>query len=812
MKREFIIKNANLLPDSFDIEKELEKKEIIAFFSEDYKIAFNDNDEVEDTICKINLVLSNINASIVLEEIESEHIYRKVLLLNNLDCANCAAKIERMAQKELDNEFITVDFATSRFIIETKSKEVYDNLIPKVQEIANHLENGVIVTDKEIVKEKDKGEEEEEEGINFKTFLVGTILFVLLVIAHYIVLPLIFDGYNIYDINQNVPYLKWPLIAISIASYILLGGDVLLSALKNIRYGRVFDEKFLMALATGVALGIGSYIEAIAVMVFYKIGEILQDKVVENSRKSISNLLDIKPNVARVVLNEKEIEIDPSELAVGDTIIVKSGERIPADGVVIEGEANLDTSALTGESKYYEAKKGTKVVSGSINLDGVLYITVKKKYSDSLVSKILNLVENANVQKAKTERFVTKFAKFYTPIVCALALLIGFYFLIIEKRTVHDSFYPAMIFLVVSCPCALVISVPLGYFGAIGAASRRGILIKGSNYLDELHNSGVICFDKTGTLTKGKFSVQNIDVFDNSLSREDVLRIAAHCEVVSNHPIAKSIVNEFGIEKVSVNDVETIEISKRGVIVVYENKTYYVGNVKFLNEKKIKADDKEDGLYIYVADENHIFGRIGLVDEIREESKETVAELKKMGYEVVMLTGDNESIASSVAIELEIDRHYSGLTPVDKVRILRKLRKEFKNRKIIFVGDGINDAPVLTNADIGISMGKLGTDAAIEVSDVVLMNDDLSKLIDLLKIAHKTRKVVVQNIEFALAVKIIVLALAAIDKTGFVRMWEGVFADVGVSLIAVINSLRVASIDRKGIFKRLNPFRNIKRG
>lgn len=726
------------------------------------------------------------------QEKEAE-VYRKVLLLNGLDCANCANKIERLAQRTFNHEFINVDFATCRFVIVTKDKDLIDHLIERVEEVARKVDSNIVVTDKEIKKEKEV-EEEEEDGVNKITFLIGTILFVILVVLHYLVFNLVFDDYHLYlsNINEAPAYLKYPLIAIALASYILLGGDILLGAINNIRHGRFFDEKFLMSIATVVAFAIHSYVEAIAVMAFYKIGELLQERVVAKSRRNISELIDIKPNSAIVIINNNEIVVDPSELAVGDTIVVRPGERIPVDGIVLSGEASLDTSAITGESKYYDVKEGSKVISGTINIDGVLNIKVEKKYNDSMVSKILDLVENANSNKAKTEKFVTKFAKYYTPIVCGLAVLIAVYFLIFGERNIHDALYPAMVFLVVSCPCALIISVPLTYFAAIGVASKKGILIKGSNYLDEVACASVIAFDKTGTLTSGKFKVKEVVSLNEQYNSDDILRIAAHCEAISNHPIAKSIVNKYGANNVSINDVEAIDINKRGVSAKYENNKFYVGNNNYIFEKHVKVKEVEsEGIIIYIALDHKVIGYIELTDEIRDASLNTLNNLKLLGYKIAMLTGDNENVARNVANELKIDNYYHSLTPVEKVKKIRKIKKENNKNKVIFVGDGVNDAPVLNNADIGIAMGEFGTDAAIEVSDIVLMHDDLNKLPELFLISRRTRCIVFENIIFALLIKFIVLIGAAIDKSGIIKMWEGVFADVGVSLIATLNALRV---------------------
>jgi len=807
MKKNYRIKNYNLISNEINIQELLIEKGYEIYVNKEEKTLtlIQEDSLFDETMQKIRNELAQLDERIDLEDQEdSQGVYRKVLLLNNLDCPSCAAKVEELVKKKLNCASVIVDFATSRMILETIDKNLFLNIVHEVQQVASIVDRNIVVTDKNT-NNKDSNINKRDQEINKIYFIIGISIYGLLVILHYFVFYFCFKdtiGYDLENINNNPIYLSLPLIGLSIVSYILLGYDVLLAALKNLIHGRVFDEKFLMSLATIIAFSIHSYFEAIAVMAFYKIGELLQQKVINQSRKSIEALIDIKPQFARVIINEKEIEVDPSELVVGDIILIKQGERIPADGVVIDGEASIDNSAITGETKYMVVSKGKDVLSGTINIDGVITVKVKKRYSDSMVSKILNLVENANTKKAKTEKYVTKIAKYYTPAVCLLAFIIILVNIFFTNKNFHDSVYPAMVFLVVSCPCALVISVPLAYFGAIGLASKSGILIKGSNYIDEANNVGLVIFDKTGTLTKGKFAVENIVSINDNYAREDILEIAAHCETPSNHPIAKSIIKEYGTDKIKTNNVESIELNKRGLIVRYLENKYYIGSYQYLTEKHIKIKDLNiSGFVIYLADEKNVIGYIQLKDEIREDSKETIEQIKKLNIDVAMLTGDSELVAKEVATELGIDNFYYGLTPVEKVKRLRKLKKNYPDKKVIFVGDGVNDTPVLNNSDIGIAMGRLGSDAAIEVADIVLMNDEIAKLINVFTIAKKTKEVVLENIIFALTIKIIVLLLAVTIESGLIRMWEGVFADVGVSLIATINSLTVSKGSKQELLK-----------
>ena len=576
---------------------------------------------------------------------------------------------------------------------------------------------------------------------------------------------------------------------IFIISYIIVGFEILRKAVRNIFRGKVFDENFLMSVATIGAFGIGEFPEAVAVMLFYQIGELFQSYAVDKSRKSIASLMDIRPYYANIYRDEKIEKVNPEEVKIGDTIIVKPGEKIPLDGTIIEGTTTLDTKALTGESLPREAKEGDKVLSGCINLNGVIKIKVEKEYGESTVSKILDLVENASSKKSKSENFITKFAKYYTPIVVIIALVLAIIPpLIISGATFSDWIYRALSFLVVSCPCALVISIPLSFFGGIGGASKMGVLIKGSNYLEALSNTEIAVFDKTGTLTKGVFEVQKVEPVE--ISKEELLKIAAYAENYSNHPISKSIKQAYKkeIDEKQIKNYE--ELSGLGISAKINNQEVLVGNEKLMQEKGIDFEKCADiGTILYVAKEGKYVGYILIADTIKEDAKRTIEELKKNGVkQTVMLTGDRKKVGESVAKEIGIDKVYTELLPTDKVQKVEELLKtKTAKGKLAFVGDGINDAPVLALADIGIAMGGLGADSAIEAADVVIMTDEPSKIIKSIKLSKKTMKIVKENIIFAIAIKILVLILAAL---GISTMWEAVFADVGVSIIAIINALR----------------------
>ena len=583
---------------------------------------------------------------------------------------------------------------------------------------------------------------------------------------------------------------EWINNGILIISYIIVGFEILRKAVRNILRGKVFDENFLMSVATIGAFGIGEYPEAVAVMLFYQIGELFQSYAVDKSRKSIASLMDIRPDFANIYKDGKIEKVNPEKIKIGDTIVIKPGEKVPLDGNIIEGKTTLDTKALTGESLPREVKEGEEVLSGCINLDGVIKVEVKKEYGESTVSKILDLVENASSKKSKSENFITKFAKYYTPAVVIIAVILAIIPpLIIEGEAFSDWLYRALSFLVVSCPCALVISIPLSFFGGIGGASKIGILIKGSNYLEALSNTEIAVFDKTGTLTEGVFEVQEVKPV--GISEEELLYVAAYAENYSNHPISKSIKKAYNKEIDESKIENSQELSGLGIASKIEGKEVFVGNEKLMQEKQIEFEKCNNiGTILYVAIEGKYAGHILIADKIKQDSKKTIEELKKNGIkQTVMLTGDRKKVGESVAQEIGIDKVYTELLPADKVQKVEELLKtKTPKGKLAFVGDGINDAPVLTLADIGIAMGGLGADSAIEAADIVIMTDEPSKIVKAIKLSKKTMRIVKENIVFSIFIKVLVLILAAF---GLSTMWEAVFADVGVSIIAIINALRV---------------------
>lgn len=580
---------------------------------------------------------------------------------------------------------------------------------------------------------------------------------------------------------------------IFLISYLLVGIKILKKAIKNILRGKVFDENFLMSLATVGAFAVGEFPEAAMVMILYQIGELFQDYAVNKSRKSIASLMDIRPDYANVYREDKIEKVNPSEVAIGEIIVVKPGEKIPLDGTVVEGTSMLDTSALTGESVPRKIEVGDDALSGTINETGLIKVKVTKPFGESTVNKILDLVENASSKKSKSEKFITKFAKYYTPTVVIIALIIAFIPpLIIQDATFKDWIYKALSFLVVSCPCALVISIPLGFFGGIGGASKLGILIKGSNALEALADVETVVFDKTGTLTKGVFEVQDVKNFE--IEKEELVRLVAHAEKFSTHPVAESV-KRFYNNKIDENIIGNIEeIGGYGIIANIENKEVLVGNDKLMAKKNIAYEKcGEAGTILYVAIDNKFAGYILISDKIKDDSEKALKELKKMNIKkTVMLTGDRKEAANSVGEKLKLDEVFSELLPDGKVEKVEELMKVKSSKgKLAFVGDGINDAPVLVVSDVGIAMGGLGSDAAIEAADIVIMTDEPSKISKAIKIAKKTMRIVKENIVFALAVKFIVLLLTVI---GVSTMWEAVFADVGVSVIAILNSLRMLHV------------------
>lgn len=591
----------------------------------------------------------------------------------------------------------------------------------------------------------------------------------------------------------------WIVFGIFLVSFLMIGGDVIWKALRNIARGRIFDENFLMLIATVGAFVLQDYREGVAVMLFYQVGELFQSYAVNRSRKSISELMDIAPEFANVMRGGKLETVDPEEVEMGEIIVVKPGEKIPLDGVVLEGTSFLDTSALTGESVPREVQPESSVLSGCINNTGVLTIEVTKEFEDSTVAKILDLVENASSRKANAENFITKFARYYTPVVVIAAVLLAVIpplFLGINSLDVWSEWVRrALTFLVISCPCALVISIPLGFFGGIGGASKWGVLVKGSNYLEALAKAEVVVFDKTGTLTKGTFQVT--EVHPNDMNEEELLELTAYAEYHSNHPIATSIETAYGKEIKTERLGLVEEIAGHGIQAQVDGRTVYAGNAKLMELKQISFEPVHAaGTIVYVAVEHQYAGYLLITDEVKEDAKEAIAKLKHLGIKkTVMLTGDRKSVAEQVANELGIDEVHSDLLPADKVEQMERLFSEkSKKGKLVFVGDGINDAPVLARADIGIAMGALGSDAAIEAADIVIMNDKPSRIATVMGISRKTLNIVIQNISLAFIVKFAALVLGAF---GMATLWEAVFADVGVAVLAILNAIRALRYKEK---------------
>lgn len=573
-----------------------------------------------------------------------------------------------------------------------------------------------------------------------------------------------------------------------LVSYVLIGYEIIINGIKNIFKRNPFDENFLMTIATIGAFIIGEYIEGIAVLIFYCIGEYLQNLAINKSRTRIEKALNLKPEYANLKINDDTKIVNPQELNVGDIIILKAGEKVPVDGIIIKGKTSLDVSALSGESMPKDVVKGDKILSGSINLNAAIEVRVSEIFENSTISKIINLIESANNSKSKSEKFITRFAKIYTPIIILIAVIIAIFPTILFSYDFYEYLRRALIFLVVSCPCALVLSIPLGYFSGIGTCGKNGILIKGSNFLDDITNVKTIIFDKTGTLTKGSFNITKI-VSKSNMKEDEILKYITLCESYSNHPIAKSILNNYGeeLDKTSVQKHE--EISGYGIRATILNEEVLAGNYKLLDIYNINYGKANDiGTIIYLVIGNEYKGYVTIADEIKDDSPEAIHKLKEQGInDIIMFTGDSNIIAENIAERLKLTRVYSELLPQDKVKILNEIKHAKENEKVVFVGDGINDSPVLKMSDIGISMGA-GSDIAIESSDIVLMTDEPSKIVDLIKIARKTKKIVIQNIIFAISVKVIFLILSGF---GYTTMWEAVFADVGVSLLAVLNSSRI---------------------
>ncbi|EMA6343869.1 heavy metal translocating P-type ATPase [Bacillus cytotoxicus] len=721
-------------------------------------------------------LVTKLEPHIKVREEQNKKNAKEVLLLDGLDCANCALKIETKVKEMPGISTATLDFVSKKFKIEVTNKKELETVVANVEQVVHKLEPDVKVVREEKKEHHHDHSHDHGEG-NVKKMIgrlaIGGVLTAAAALA---------------GLPQAMS------ISLFIIAYLLIGGEIVWRAVRNMARGQVFDENFLMAVATLGAFAIGEYPEAVAVMLFYQVGELFQSIAVNRSRKSITSLMDIRPDYANVKVGNETKQVSPEDVQIGDYIVVKPGEKVPLDGKVIEGTSMVDTSALTGESVPREVEVGNEVLSGFVNQNGVLTIEVTKEFGESTVSKILDLVQNASSRKAPTENFITKFARYYTPVVVITAAILAFIPpLILEGATFSDWIYRALVFLVISCPCALVVSIPLGFFGGIGGASKSGILVKGSNYLEALNDVKHIVFDKTGTLTKGVFKVTKMEPA-GATTKEELLEYAAFAEVYSNHPIAQSIRNAYrkSIDEKNIEDYN--EISGHGTVVKVNGKEIFAGNAKLMKKENIEFQQPETvGTLVYVAVDGRYAGYIVISDEVKEDSKQAIQKLKELDIKkTVMLTGDAKRVGEAVGKELGLDEVHAELLPEQKVEEIEKIAAAKQPKeKVVFVGDGINDTPVLARADVGIAMGGLGSDAAIEAADIVIMTDEPSKIATAIKIAKRTRSIVWQNIIFALGVKGLVLLLGAF---GIATMWEAVFSDVGVTLIAVLNAMRVLRV------------------
>ncbi|MFY9482154.1 MAG: heavy metal translocating P-type ATPase [Tissierellaceae bacterium] len=698
------------------------------------------------------------------------------LELRGLDCASCAGKIEDRTAKLEGVKTASLDFVNKKIKVDIENELDRDRIKDSIIKLVNKFEPGVEVLDLSI-KDMDSSHDHSHEHGNFDTYELIRIVSSLIL---FIIPPLL-------KLQGGIR------LSTYLLAYFIVGYDVLIRAGKNLVNRTPFDENFLMTLATIGAFIIGEYPEGVAVMLFYQVGELFQGMAVNRSRKSIKALTDIMPDYANLEKDNEIVVVDPTEVRIGDYIIIKPGEKVPLDGLVVEGESSLDTSNITGESVPRSIGVGNQIISGVINNQGLLKVKVEKEFGESTVTKILDLVENASSRKAPTEQFITKFARYYTPAVVFIALGIGILPTLFFNGELTDWAYRAFVFLVISCPCALVISIPLGFFGGIGAASKEGILVKGGNFLEALNYVDRVVFDKTGTLTKGVFKVTKVKAYDG-YSEDEVLELAAYGESYSNHPIALSILDEYGRDIRKEYIVDYREIPGKGISVNIDEADILLGNKGLLIDNNIDFVEEESiGTVVYVAREGRHVGTIIVSDEIKASVRDDLSSLKDLGVqETIMLSGDNGSTARKVGDLIGIDKVHGDLLPQDKVLKLEEILSESSGKKVAFVGDGVNDAPVLARADVGIAMGGLGSDAAIEAADIVILTDEISKIATGIKIAKKTKRIVSQNIVIALGIKLMVLGLGA---AGLASMWQAVFADVGVSLIAILNSIRVLKVE-----------------
>lgn len=679
-------------------------------------------------------------------------------ILKNLDCAACGKKIEDRIAKENGYEDVNVNFSTLNLSFKTDRQNPKQEIIKIIKKVEPEVE---------VLDINDKSNSSDQRN--------------------YLDIFRLVLGIGIYLIALKLKLEGTMQIISTVLCILILLSKTMRKAFSDIKR-KVLDENLLITISVTGACLVGKTFEGIMVITLYEIGKILESKAINKTRKSISNLMDIKPEYANLKISGETKKVNPEEVNIGDIIIVKTGEKIPLDGIVIKGEAEIDNSALTGESKLLKVQKDSEVLSGSINVQGLLEIKVQKNYENSTVSQILNLVENATDKKAKTENFVSKAAKIYTPIVLGLAILVAIFMpLIIKGVNYNESIYKALIFLVISCPCSIAISVPLSYFSGIGKSSKSGILIKGSDYLDGIKDIGQIIFDKTGTITTGDFKVDKIKILDEQYNKDEILNFFIMGESFSNHPIAKSILKEKK-EKIDLSNVKDFkEIPGKGIKYIYENKEIKIGNSDFVENKQ--ESKVEYGTVLYLKVENKIIANLIITDEIKEDAKSTVKQLKNMGIKTSMFTGDKKDIGTIIANKVGIDEVKTDMLPQDKYNELEKILDNNKsNKKVAYVGDGINDSPVLARADIGISMGGVGSNSAIEASDVVIMTDELNKIIEAINISKKTNRIIKQNLIFSIGVKILILILSILGVTD---MWEAVFADVGTTLITIFNTIRI---------------------
>ncbi|MGX8708843.1 MAG: heavy metal translocating P-type ATPase [bacterium] len=756
------------------IERDIGKLNGVSFSAVDF-VAKTLTMEIENSsaenslISQAEAIVKQHDSQVIMSEKSISQPGQKTLYLLGLCCGECAQKIESQVKHIEGVKTASLDFVSQKLSIEAVDRKDLPAIVRQASKIALDIEPSIQISFTDQKPAESDGSANLRKWAYRFSLGIGAVLFVVGIA---------------FDFPQPVGFLVF------LVSYLLVGGEVVLQALKNIAKGQVFDENFLMSIATIGAFAIGEYPEGVAVMLFYQVGEAFQRMAVNRSRKSISALMDIRPDFANLKVGNEVRKVSPEEVGIGDIIVVKPGEKVPLDGRITEGVSALDTSALTGESLPRDVEPGSEVLSGSINKNGVLTIEVSKEFGESTISKILDLVQNASSKKAPTENLITKFARYYTPAVTFAALALAVVPpLVIPGASFSSWIYRALAFLVVSCPCALVISIPLSFFGGIGGASKNGILVKGSNYLEALNNIDTIVFDKTGTLTKGTFKVTSV-VGANGWSEQELLSYAAHAESFSNHPIALSIRKEYGKDIETQRLTEQEEIPGQGIRVKIDGKSVLAGNGKLMESGHIDWKPVDAlGSVVYLAVNGDFAGYIVISDELKPDSKKAIYDLKKIGVKhTAMLTGDSKAAGEAIAREIGLDTVYTELLPHQKVEQLEELDKSRKGKgKLVFVGDGINDAPVLARADIGIAMGALGSDAAIEAADVVLMTDEPSKIVSAIRVARKTRSIVWQNILFAMGVKVAVLILAAV---GIATMWEAVFGDVGVTVIAILNAMR----------------------